>query len=141
VTGFAADETADSLATSLSKVLQTPEQYLATAGIIFDLPAEPDIQGPLPAAPPSSERPQPLLSLDAALSEQARKSKYQGTLVVTFYVGTDGRAHHPSIQRPLGMGLDQQVLNVIPLMRFRPAHKLDQLFPAYLSMEFTFNIY
>src|SRR5438445_1440604 len=44
VTGFAPDETTDSLAASLSKILQTPEQYLATAGIIFDLPPEPDIQ-------------------------------------------------------------------------------------------------
>src|SRR5581483_8781537 len=39
ITGFAPDETTDSLTTSLSKVLQTPEQYLATAGIMFNLPA------------------------------------------------------------------------------------------------------
>src|SRR6266481_8598565 len=51
ITGFAPDETEDSLAASLSKILQTPEQYLATAGIIFDLPAEPDILGMVPFAP------------------------------------------------------------------------------------------
>ena len=141
ITGFAPDATADSLADSLSKVLQTPEQYLATTGIIFDLPAEPDIQGAVPAAASLSEKPKPLLSVDPTFSEQARKSKYQGTVAVMFYVGTDGRAHRPRIPRPLGMGLDQQALNVISLWRFRPAHKLDQPVPAMMNIEISFNLY
>ncbi len=138
ITGFAPDETEDSLAASLSKILQTPEQYLATAGIIFDLPAEPDILGMVPFAP---EFPKALLSVDPAFSEEARKSKYMGTLVVTFYVGTDGRVHRPTIPRPPGMGLDQQVLNVLPLWRFRPAHNADKPVPASLQTEISFNLY
>ena len=141
ITGFAPDEATDSLAASLSKVLQTPEQYLATAGIMFNLPAEPDIQGAVPHEPPSIERPKPLLMVDPEFSEEARKSKYQGTVRVIFYVGTDGRAHRPSIPRPLGMGLDQQTLNVVSLWRFQPAHKLDQTVPANMNIEISFNLY
>ena len=141
ITGFAPDEATDSLMASFCKILQTPEQYLATAGIMFNLPAEPDIQGPVPREPPSTERPRPLLMVDPTFSEQARKSKYQGTEAVMFYVGTDGRAHRPSIPRPLGMGLDQQTLNVVPLWRFQPAHKLDQAVPAILNMEISFTLY
>jgi TonB family protein len=141
ITGFAPDETADSLASSLSKVLQTPEQYLVTAGIEFSLPAEPDIQGQVPSSPSLNEAPKPLLSVDPTFSEQARKSKYQGTAVVMFYVGTDGRVHRPSIPRPLGMGLDQQALNVISLWRFRPAHRLDQPVPASMNVEIHFTLY
>jgi TonB family protein len=137
ITGFAPDETADSLAASLSKILQTPEQYLATAGIIFDLPAEPDIPGRVPFA---TERPIALLSVDPAFSLEARKSKYMGTLVVTFYVGTDGRVHRPTIPRPLGKGLDQQALNVLPLWRFRPARNADKPVPASLQTEISFNL-
>jgi TonB family protein len=140
VTGFAADETADSLAASLSKVLQTPEQYLATAGIIFDLPPEPDIQG-MVTTPSSSEMPKALFTVDPAFSEQARRSKYQGRVMITFYVGTDGRVHRPAIPHPLGMGLDQQALNVLPLWRFRPAHNLDKPVPASLNTEISFNLY
>ena len=141
ITGFAPDETTDSLADSFSKILQTPEQYLNTAGIVFNLPEEPDLQGALPREPPSIERPKPLLTVDPTFSEEARKSKYQGNLRVSFYVGTDGRVYRPSIQRPLGMGLDQQALNVLSLYRFQPAHKLDQAVPATMSMEFSFNLY
>lgn len=140
ITGFAPDETADSLAASLSKILQTPEQYLATAGIIFDLPAEPDIPGRI-TTPSRTEMPKALLSVDPAFSEEARKAKYMGTLVVTFYVGTDGRAHRPAIPRPLGMGLDQQALNVLPLWRFRPAQHADKPVPAGLQTEISFNLY
>jgi Gram-negative bacterial TonB protein C-terminal len=138
ITGFAPDETADSLAASLSKILQTPEQYLATAGIIFDLPAEPDIPGRVTFA---RDLPKALLSVDPAFSEEARKSKYMGTLAVTCYVGTDGRVHRPTIPHPLGMGLDQQALNVLPLWRFRPARKLDQPVAAMMNIEISFNLY
>jgi hypothetical protein len=138
ITGFAPDETADSLAASLSKILQTPEQYLATAGIIFDLPAEPDIPGMVQVA---HEFPKAILSVEPAFSEEARKRKYMGTLVVTFYVGTDGRVHRPTISHLLGMGLDQQALNVLPLWRFRPAHKLDRPVPAMMNVEISFNLY
>jgi TonB family protein len=140
ITGFALDETADSLAASMSKVLQTPEQYLAKAGIIFDLPPEPDIQGAF-TTPSSSEKPKALFTVDPAFSEEARRGKYRGQLVVTFYVGTDGRIHRPSILHPLGMGLDQQALNVLPLWRFRPAHNLDKPVPANLNTEISFNLY
>jgi hypothetical protein len=140
ITGFAPDETADSLAASLSKILQTPEQYLATAGIIFDLPAEPDIPGRL-TTPLATEQPKGLLSVEPAFSDEARKAKYSGTLVVTLYVGTDGRVHQPAIVHHLDLGLDQQALNVLPLWRFRPAHKADKPVPALLNIEISFNLY
>lgn len=140
ITGFAPDETADSLVASLSKILQTPEQYLATAGIIFDLPEEPDIPGRI-TTPFATERPKTLFSVDPAYSEEARKGKYKGTLVITFYVGTDGRVHRPTIRHPLGMGLDQQALNVLPLWRFKPAHNHDGPVVAGLNTEISFNLY
>jgi TonB family protein len=141
ITGFAPDETKDSIKNSISKVLQTPEQYLATAGIMFNLPAEPDIQGVVPSEPPMIEQPKPLLTFDPAFSEEARKRKYQGRVVVMFYVGTDGRAHRPSIPHPLGVGLDQQALNVLSLCRFQPASKDGKPMVAHLNMEISFNLY
>jgi len=140
ITGFAPDETADSLSASLAKILQTPEQYLATAGIVFDLPAEADIQTGVTTSP-GTDTPKALFTVEPEFSEQARRSKYQGTLVVAFYVGTDGRVHRPTIPRPLGMGLDQQALNVLSLWRFKPAHNHDQPVAAQLNTEISFNLY
>jgi TonB family protein len=141
ITGFAADEPATSLADSLRKVLQTPEQFLEAAGISFTLPPEPDLSGEVGVPEKPFTPAKALFIVNATFSEQARKNKHQGTVAVVFYVGTDGRAHHPKIFQPLGMGLDEQALNVISMWRFEPARKLDQPVPARVSMETSFNLY
>jgi len=141
ITGFAADEPATSLADSLPKVLQTPEQFLEAAGISFTLPPEPDLPGEVGIPEKPFTPAKPLFIVDATFSEQARKNKYQGNLAVVFYVGTDGRAHSPKIYHPLGMGLDEQALNVVSMWRFEPARKLDQPVPARMSIETSFNLY
>ena len=141
VTGFESGESSDSLAASLGLVLQTPEQYLAAAGIPFNLPPEPDAEnlGP-PPAPPFS-RPRLLLTVNPNFSEEARTAKYQGSLTISVYVGTDGRIHRPSIARKLGRGLDEKALDVLPLWRFDPARKLDKPFALQQSVEIGFHLY
>jgi len=141
ITGFAADEPAASLADSLRKVLQTPEQFLEAAGISFTLPPEPDLTGEVGIPEKPFTPAKALFIVNATFSEQARRSKYQGTLAVLFYVGTDGRAHSPKIFHPLGMGLDEQALKVVSMWRFEPARKLDQPVPAKMSIETSFNLY
>jgi TonB family protein len=141
ITGFAADEPAASLADSLRKVLQTPEQFLEAAGISFTLPPEPDLPGEIGIPENPFTPAKTLFMVNATFSEQARKSKYQGTLGVLFYVGRDGRAHSPKIFHPLGMGLDEQALKVVSMWRFEPARKLDQPVPAKMSIETSFNLY
>ncbi len=141
ITGFAADEPAASLADSLRTVLQTPEQFLEAAGISFTLPPEPDLPGEVGVPENPFTPAKALFIVNATFSEQARKNKYQGVLAVRFYVGTDGRAHSPKISHPLGMGLDEQTLNVVSMWRFEPARKLDQPVPARMSIEMSFNLY
>jgi TonB family protein len=141
ITGFAPDVPTESLAASLRTVLQTPEQYLDAAGISFTLPPEPDLPEEV-GVPQQPFTPAKLLFMvEATFSEQARKSKYQGNVAVVFYVGTDGRAHRPKITHPLGMGLDEQVLSVVSMWRFEPAHKLDKPVPARMAVETSFNLY
>lgn len=141
ITGFAADEPATALSDSLGKVLQTPEQFLEAAGISFTLPQEPDLPGEVGIPEKPFTPAKPLFIVDATFNEKARKSKYQGTVAVIFYVGTDGRAHNPKINHPLGMGLDEQALNVVSMWRFEPARQLDQPVPARMSIETSFNLY
>lgn len=141
ITGFESDESADSLAASLGLILQTPEQYLAAAGIPFDLPTEPDVEnlGP-PPAPPFS-RPRVLLMVNPAFSEEARSAKYQGSLTISVYIGADGRIHRPIIPRKLGLGLDENALSVLPLWRFEPARKQDKPVALQQSVEVDFRLY
>src|SRR5262249_15190445 len=141
VTGFESGESSDSIAASLGLILQTPEQYLAAAGIPFDLPPEPDDEnlGP-PPAPPFS-RPRVLLTVNPAFSNEARSAKFQGSLTISAYVGTDGRIHRPSVTRKLGLGLDEMALSVLPLWRFEPARKMEKPVALQQSMEINFHLY
>ncbi|HET9284309.1 MAG TPA: energy transducer TonB [Candidatus Angelobacter sp.] len=138
ITQLASDETANSLAESVSKVLQTPEQYLATEGVPFLLPPKPDGQKLVSG---TLIPPRPLLFIDGAFSQQALRSRYAGAVTISFIVGTDGLAHQPKITRPLGMGLDEQALAVLPLWRFQPGSKDGKPVAASLNIEMEFDLH
>ena len=53
-------------------------------------------------------------------SEEARKAKYQGTVVLWLVVGPDGRTHDIRVQQSLGMGLDEKAIEAIRQWKFDP---------------------
>jgi hypothetical protein len=138
--GFKPGESGDSLAHSLSALLQTPEQYLAAAGLQFDLPPQP-VSGELKEPEQPFIRPRALLSVNPTFSEAARKAKYQDVLKLRLDVGADGRVYNPSVSQRLGMGLDEMALEVLPLWRLQPARKQDQPVATPMSIEISFNLY
>src|SRR5207244_7117629 len=54
--------------------------------------------------------PRPIFTPEPEFSEEARKAKYQGVVVLNIIVGTDGRVHNPRVVRSLGMGLDEKAI-------------------------------
>jgi TonB family protein len=140
IVGFKANESADSVEASLRLILQTPEEYLAAAGVAFDLAPQP-VEGDLKAPEPPFTYPKALLDVTPSFSDQARKAKYQGIVKIAFYVGKDGRIYKPRVTTPLGMQLDEQALLVLSLWRFQPALKQDQPIAMPMSLEFGFNLY
>lgn len=46
-------------------------------------------------------------------SEEARKARFQGTVVLWLVVGPDGRTHDIRVQQSLGMGLDEKAIEAI----------------------------
>ncbi len=140
VTGFARDERTDSLAASIGEILQTPEQYLAAQGTPFNLSPGPDDEvasKPCPTVVPVKS----LLTVNPEFSEEARKAKHQGDLVLGFVVGTDGRAHKLRVLRGLGLGLDEMALNTFSLWRFTPARQQDKPVACESTVEVSFNFY
>src|SRR3954468_23927034 len=85
--------------------------------------------------------PRLLVSPDPEYSEEARKAKYQGTVVVWLIVGPDGRPAKLKIQRALGMGLDEKALEAVKQWRFEPAKKDNQPVAVQLSVEVNFHLY
>jgi protein TonB len=85
--------------------------------------------------------PVPIYSPDPDYSDEARKAKYQGTVVLTVIVGPDGRVHHARVARSLGMGLDEKAIEKIMVWKFRPATKDSKPVAVEVSVEVTFNLY
>jgi TonB family protein len=74
-------------------------------------------------------------------SEEARKAKFQGTVVLNVVIGADGRPRDMRIARPLGMGLDEKALEAVKNWRFKPAEKDGHAVAAYASIEVEFNLF
>lgn len=78
---------------------------------------------------------------DPEFSEEARKAKFQGTVVVGVIVGVDGRTHEIYIHRSLGMGLDEKAIEAIRLWRFEPGRKDGVAVAVQVNVEVNFRLY
>ena len=85
--------------------------------------------------------PRVLYAPDPQYSEEARKAKYQGTVVLWCVIGPDGRARDMRVRRSLGMGLDQQALEAVKLWKFEPARKDGQPVAVQINIEVNFRLY
>ena len=85
--------------------------------------------------------PKPLYTPDPEYSEEARKSKYQGVVVLWLVIGPDGRPHEIRVARPLGMGLDEKAMEAVRTWRFDPARKDGQPVAVQMNVEVSFRLY
>ncbi len=85
--------------------------------------------------------PRPLYDPDPEYSEEARKAKYQGTVVLWVIVGPDGKVRDVRIARSLGMGLDEKAMEAVRQWRFEPAKKDGQPVPVQVSIEVNFRLF
>jgi protein TonB len=85
--------------------------------------------------------PKPVFSPDPEYSEEARKAKYQGTVVLGLVVGPDGRPRDMKVLRSLGLGLDEKAIEAVKNWRFEPAVKDNKPVAVYISVEVDFRLY
>jgi periplasmic protein TonB len=85
--------------------------------------------------------PNVIFSPDPEFSEEARKAKYQGTVIVRIVIGPDGRVRDAHIQRSLGMGLDEKALDAVHKWKFEPAKKDGQAVACMVNIEVNFRLY
>jgi periplasmic protein TonB len=78
---------------------------------------------------------------DPEYSEEARKAKYQGTVVLWLVVSPDGKPQQIRVQRSLGMGLDEKAIEAVKQWRFEPAKKDGQPVPVMINVEVNFRLY
>jgi protein TonB len=85
--------------------------------------------------------PKALYAPDPEYSEEARKAKYQGTVVLWLVVDAAGRPQQIRVQRALGMGLDEKAIEAVKQWKFEPARKDGQAVPVMINVEVNFRLY
>ncbi len=85
--------------------------------------------------------PKGLYTPDPEYSEEARKAKYQGTVILWLIVGPDGRPRDIKISRSLGMGLDQKAIEAVRNWKFEPAMKDNKPVAVQINVEVNFRLY
>jgi protein TonB len=73
-------------------------------------------------------------------SEEARKVRYQGTVLLAAIVKRDGTVDVTRVIRMLGFGLDQNAIQALKQWRFRPAMKDGMPVDVTLNIEVRFNL-
>ena len=102
-------------ATVKPELLPTPEPVIAEpADGRFTIP-EPDVKKCDTAVPPVV-----LQRVEPQYSEEARKARYQGTVVLEVIIRKDGTVDIQRIVRSLGFGLDENAIQALKQWRFRP---------------------
>ncbi len=67
--------------------------------------------------------PRLLYKVEPEYSEEARKAKYQGTVMLAVEVWEDGLAHNIRVLRSLGLGLDEKAVEAVKQWKFSPGKK------------------
>ncbi len=85
--------------------------------------------------------PRTIFSPDPQYSDEARKAKYQGTVVLWMVVTPDGRARDIKVARSLGMGLDEKAIEAVRTWKFEPAMKDGHAVAVQINVEVNFRLY
>ena len=93
-------------------------------------------------APATSVDQQPVLlnNPQPRYTEEARKNKIQGTVLVRVLIGSDGAVKRVVVVRPLPDGLDEQAIQAAYQLRFKPAMKSGQPVSFWKPVAIEFNL-
>jgi TonB family protein len=73
-------------------------------------------------------------------SEEARKARYQGTVILEAIVRRDGTVDILRVVRSLGFGLDENAIQALKQWRFRPGMRNGVPVDVALNIEVNFNL-
>lgn len=85
--------------------------------------------------------PRPIYDPEPEYSEEARKAKYQGSVVVEAVISPDGHTRDLRVVNSLGMGLDERAIEAVRKWKFEPALKDGRPVAVQVRIEVAFRLY
>ncbi len=81
-----------------------------------------------------------LHQVDPEYSEEARKAKYSGTVLLRIVVDPTGRVTKAEVVRSLGMGLDEKAIEAVNKWKFKPGTRNGSPVPVLATVEVNFRL-
>lgn len=97
--------------------------------------------GIFPAGKAGVTIPQVIFNPEPSFSEEARKAKQQGMVLLLVVVGKDGHTYDIRVAQSLGMGLDEKAIEAVNRWRFRPATLNGKAVAAQIAVQVDFHLY
>jgi TonB family protein len=113
----------------------------------FPLPDSPAPRTPVPPAPAGAHTigngvspPRLLNKVEPQYSEEARKARLEGTVLLRIVVGSNGKARDPQVLRSLGLGLDENAIAAVSNWQFEPGTKDGQPVNVQAQIQVNFRL-
>ncbi len=97
-------------------------------------------RGGVDPASPGVTPPVVLSKTDAEYSDEARKAKYQGLVLLSVEVDATGRVAIIKVLRSLGLGLDEKAIAAVKLWKFKPGIKDGKPVSTQSEVEVNFRL-
>ena len=82
-----------------------------------------------------------LFAPEPEFSEEARKAKVAGNVLVYLQVDTNGRPTHVRVLRGIGLGLDEKAMEAVRQYKFKPAMENGHPVTVEMNVEVNFQIF
>jgi TonB family protein len=90
---------------------------------------------------PGITAPRAIYDPEPEYSEEARRVKHQGVVVLALVVDPQGQARNIRVARSLGMGLDEKAIEAVKKWRFAPGMKDGAPVAVQVNIEVNFRLY
>ncbi len=74
-------------------------------------------------------------------SDEARKARFQGSVILMIDIGTDGKAHNVRLVQGPGLGLEEKAMEAVLKWRFRPAMQGSKAVVTSARVDVFFHIF
>jgi len=85
--------------------------------------------------------PLPIYSPDPSYSDEARKAKFQGIVLLWIVVDAQGLVHNIRVVKPLGMQLDEEAVKTVSTWKFKPALRQGLPVPVQVEVQVSFRLF
>jgi TonB family protein len=89
---------------------------------------------------PGLSRPALVRKTEPEYSEEARKAKFQGVVVLQVEIDPTGRVVNPRVMKSLGLGLDEQAIKAVRKWKFDPARLNGKPVTVVSTIEVNFRL-